>query len=154
MRGQLHILIVEDDAPFVKVVEDLVQPLLQAFPGSMVSVAKKLSDALSALSTIPLPNLILLDLTLDRPMSETIARLDRFEETAPTVIVTGYASQMVRELLKGRQIEIVEKGLFLDMKKALMIAIPKAIAGWNERERLSRQKTLEALRRITDAPSP
>ena len=153
MKGNLHILIVEDETPFVEIVQRLVEPLLEMFPGSMVSTARKLADALAMLSRIPIPNLILLDLTLDMPMSETVAQLDRFEETAATVIVTGHAEETVRKMLAGRPMEIVEKGPMNLMRKPLLEAIMRAFSVRDARERDDRQKILEALRRITNAPS-
>jgi CheY-like chemotaxis protein len=151
VKGNLHILIVEDETPFIHIAQSLVQPLLEVFPGSVVSVARRLQDALDIIATVPVPDVILLDLTLDLPMEDTIASLDKFEDAAATVLVTGHSAELVRKLLNGRPMEVIQKESLLEMRKTLIPAIERSMAAFEMRKREERQRILETLRRMYDA---
>lgn len=145
----LRILIVEDNSGMVTVMQQLVSPLLLKFPGSIVTVAHEMEEALSAIRTVPLPDIVLLDLSLpDSTIEETILRIDEIESQCPVLIVTGHAIDRVRKLI-ARPVEVVEK-INLNEPGLIIRVMIKVIAAWHEGRFDRIQRNLLRMREIVN----
>lgn len=151
MSAPIRILIVEDDPLYAEVVRSLVQPILNAFPGSSVTAVRTMEAALAAVAALDAPDLTLLDLTLPPSgMEETLAHLDALEDRTAVVIVTGQKEELIRRIIGDRKTPIVEKTLALpNAPGPLMTAIYLAVDAFQAR-RWSKQKTnLAILKQVT-----
>lgn len=159
MRSHLHILIVEDQIPFIMIMEKIVKPIVDLFPGSIITVSESLKDAGSILCKAPFPDIVFLDLTLkDAEIKETLAKFDMISETAPTIIVTGHQSRIVREMLEGRHAEIVEKHPLEGLKERVLTAVVRAISDYDLKRSSERNSLIEKMKGIVTtmpgAPNP
>lgn len=148
----MKILIVEDSRTKAKLMEELVKPLKDRFPGSSVILAERMVDALAIIMQDPSPDIVMLDLSLpDSNWKDTILKLDEIEDRAPVVIVTAHPEQAVRDLMEGRDTPIVDNGPgFIDR---ILTTIIRAIIGWRERKRTKLDATLDEMRRMLNEPA-
>lgn len=157
MADKLKILIVEDDKLMATLLAHIVDPLLQRWPDSQIIVTHTWSAALQELQSLPIPDLVLLDLSLpDSTIERTIERIGEVEDRCPLVIVTGHYSEQVKKLLKEREIEVVEKIDALSFGETLIKAIVREINYWHDRKntRINRiRDNLNQLQVLTNGPA-
>lgn len=150
MIEQLHILIVEDDRNASKMLEFLLAPIIENFPGSVISVRATFDEALEVIRQDPAPDIVTLDLALTRDMptstmEETLARLDEVESRCPFLIVTGYDPELVRRVAKRADLDIVQKRPEEMRTMNILRALVSAISRWQFRAHEARRTQLHNL---------
>lgn len=148
----LRVLIVEDEEAVSGRIAELIQPLLAAFPGSMVTIVRSKAEAWRTIDKIPAPHVVLLDLALeDSFIDDTIASVEAMEERSAVVIVTGSSRERVMKTLKSKTAEIIEKTDFiLSGEPSLLVgAIARAMSGWRKR-RFERLDALIARAKVVE----
>lgn len=155
MCDRIHILIVEDEKPMADLMERLVKPLLSHFPGSQVTVAHKLVDALLTVRAYNAPDIVLLDLTLpDSDIENTMNHIDEIDSRCAVVIVTGHSRERVKQMLLNDSIPIVDKSAAITNPGMLARVIVKAFGYWHQQHFDRIQRNLARMRQIvTEAPN-
>jgi DNA-binding NtrC family response regulator len=110
-----------------------------SFPDAEITLVGTFAHALAAVNSYPVPEVVLLDLSLpDSSFADTLARVGEIEAQSAVVIVTGHPASKVREILQSPEIEIVEKTPDMLTSNILIAAIVRALTrrGAQETEKL------------------
>jgi len=108
----MKILLVEDEDGIGVVLNKLLGPIRERYPGAVVAWEKTMEGARKHLRTIPLPAVIVWDLLLpDSTLPMTVAAVRTIHPFSPSVIFTGQdRSVVIRELQSDtEQIAVIEK---------------------------------------------
>lgn len=152
MPERLKILIVEDEQPVADVLERLVAPLKDSFPGSQVILATRMADALEIIGSIPSPDITLLDLSLpDSSIEETIGRLRDIEAVCPVVIVTGHATERVIAMMGDLKVPVIDKSIALFESNFLVRAIVRVVEAWQKNRWARIDRNLNRMKEMIDA---
>lgn len=150
-NSPLKILVVEDAKNVAEVMQSVVQPILERFPGSEVIVTPSLSEALRIMDLLPRPDVITLDLTLeDSSLEQTMSKVEEIDSKCPVVLVTGGDVQKWSAMLNRRHIEVIQKGRDWLTGNVLVLTILRAITRGQTREAKRVSERIALMRRIDE----
>lgn len=121
-RRGIEILVVEDEEIVAVMIVEIVQRLLDHFPGSKISFVRGKEEALAIIFSKP-PDFVFLDLSLadTKHYNETLDVIDAIDERSPVMIITGKDVDRIKQEMTGRVksegIQILSKRDVLDPSK-------------------------------------
>lgn len=132
-NSNLKILVVEDDNITGTLIIHTLDQLKAHFPNAQIVLVKTWLMAMVSLCETPRPNIALLDLSLpDSDWHQTIDHIPMIENECPVVIVTGHSEAEVEKLLRGKNVQVVQKGgAGLEWADKLITAMMRAIDHWH-----------------------
>lgn len=160
LPARMKILIIEDDNTLGVLIRHALERLKVKFPDAEIIHTISIEEAREVYNALPYPDVAIVDLVLgDSTMEQTIAELDLIEARCPAIIMSGYSPEMIRARLKGRKIEIVEKGSTNSLQwiDTLSATIGIAISRWWKQQdvkwkekRLTVDRNIKLLQELTD----
>jgi len=149
----LRILIVEDDAIFLSVLNQKLSAIWKEFPDAEITMVRTLWRALDIAKRSPAPDIILLDLSLlDANPTETAAKIHELQNRSSVVIVTGHSIEELKKLSLGDDVEILVKDSEIWKGARIIEAMLRSLKKKNEPATSEIYGILEKIRIKLDVP--